>query len=103
MDDYAPLLSTSIGTPIHGKVSGVTPKRKIGERKRNKKNGREPLSNKEEDIILDKKLLNNLSRKDDPEKGVEVENHMSEEGEEVLGYGKSLSRTRHRNKVDMTI
>jgi len=102
MDDYAPLSSTSIGTPVHGKVSGVTPKRKIRDRKKDRRNGREQRRIKEEDIILDKKLLNNLSRKGDAENGVDVEKQLPDE-DEVLGYGKNLSRTKHRNKVDVTI
>ncbi len=102
MDDYAPLSSTSIGTPVHGKVSGVTPKRKIRDRKRNKKNGRERPWNKEEDIVLDKKLLKDLAEKDNTEKGVESGKALPEDGE-FFSYGKTLSKTKRRNKLDVTI
>ncbi|MFZ0451529.1 MAG: hypothetical protein WAL98_20005 [Desulfatiglandaceae bacterium] len=102
MDDFAPISSTSIGTPVHGKVPGLTPKRKIRDRKRNKKNGREQSSMKEEGIVLDKKLLNNLAEKEDSEKGVEEGEALPEDGD-FFSYGKALSRTKHRNKVDVTI
>lgn len=102
MDDYAPLSSTSIGTPVHGKVSGVTLKRKIRERKRNKKNGQERGRRKDDGIVLGKKLLENLAEKNDKKKNA-GEGEEPPEDNAFFSYGKTPSRTKRRNKVDVTI
>jgi hypothetical protein len=80
----------------------LTPKRKIRDGRKNKKDGREQGRTKEEDIVLDKNLLINFTEKEDPQKRAEGEEVVPEDGE-FFNYGKTLSKTRRRNKVDVTI
>lgn len=104
MDEYSSLAGTSIITPPHGKVSGLTGKRKIGDRKRQKKNGEEKRKKGEADVILHGRIQESMEKKEhETGDDLVVEDRESKEGEAGTEYGKLLPGKKRKNEIDLMI
>jgi len=104
MDEYSSLAGTSIITPPHGKVPGLTGKRKIGDRKRQKKNGNEKRKKEEEDIIIHGRIQESMGKKDNETEGrLVVKDGEPKQEEAVLEYGKRLPGRKRKSKIDLMI
>ncbi|MBW2095745.1 MAG: hypothetical protein JRI80_12740 [Deltaproteobacteria bacterium] len=104
MDEYSSLAGTSIITPPHGKVSGLTGKRKIGERRKQKKNGKEKRKKGEEDFIIHGRIQESMEKKDNETEGhLVVKDGEPKEEEAVIEYGKLLPGKKRKGKIDLMI
>jgi len=104
MDEYSSLAGTSIIAPPHGKVSSLTGKRKIGDRRKQKKNGEEKRKKGEKDVILHGRIEESMKkRENETEDALVVKDREPKEGEAVTEYGKLLPGKKRKNKIDLMI
>lgn len=104
MDEYSSLAGTSIITPPHGRVSGLTGKRKIGDRKKQKKNGKEKEKKEEGDVIIHERIRGPTEKMRSANEGRhEVKDGDSKQDEEVVEYGKRLQKRKRKSRIDLMI
>jgi hypothetical protein len=102
MDEYTSLAGASIITPPHGRVSGLTAKRGIGERKKQKRNGKEKRE-KEEDVVIVHKRLQALPEREGAAARPVVKEREQDEEDMVIQYGKRPPEKKRKNKIDLMI
>jgi hypothetical protein len=102
MDEYTSLAGTSIVTPPHGKVSELTPKRRIGDRKKQKRDGKEKREKEREGVIVHGRVQESLEENDVGGSSVE-EDRDPDERDMVVRYGKRLPGEKRKRKIDLTI
>jgi hypothetical protein len=104
MDEYSSLAGTSIITQPHGKVSGLTGKRKIGDRRKQKKNGKENRKREEEDVIIHGRIQESMGKEDNETEGrLVVKDEEPKQEEAVIEYGKRLPGKKWKSKIDLII
>jgi hypothetical protein len=102
MDEYTSLAGASIVPPPLGKVSGLTAKRGIGERKKQKRNGKEKREKEEEGVIVHKRIQSPPQREDAAVRPVARERERDEE-DTVMQYGKRPPGKQQKSKIDIMI
>lgn len=102
MDDYASLAGPSVVTDPHGRVSGLTPKRRLADRKKHGKNKEERREEREEDVIVAKNLQEAMEHNDSPGES-NSEQEAPDEEDEWLRYGGTHPKKRRGHKIDVLI
>jgi len=105
MDEYTALVGASIITPPHGRVPELAAKRGIGERKRQKRNGKEKREKEEEGVIVHKRIQSPSER---PERGdatvrPTAREQDRDEEDTVMEYGKQRPGKQRKSKIDLMI
>jgi hypothetical protein len=105
MDEYTSLVGASIITPPHGRVPELAAKRGIGERKRQKRNGKEEREKEEEGVIVHKRIQSPSER---PERGdatvrPTAREQDRDEEDTVMEYGKQRPGKQRKSKIDLMI
>jgi hypothetical protein len=102
MDEYTSLAGASIVTPPLGKVSGLTAKRGIDERKKQKRNGKEKREKEEQVVIVHKRTQSPPERASAAPRPVVKE--QDQDGEDTaMQYGKRPSGKQQKSKIDLMI
>ena len=102
MDEYTSLAGASTVTPPHGRVAELTEKRRIGDRKKHKRNGKEKREKQEESVVVHKRLKTSFEEGNAKARPVVKERDQDEE-DTVTQYGKRLHKKKGKNKIDLVI
>ena len=102
MDEYTSLAGASIITPPHGRVPELKAKRGIGQRERQKKNGKEKREKEEEGVIVHKRIQSAPEREAATFHPT-VKEQFQDEEDTVMEYGKQPPRKKRKSKIDITI
>ena len=104
MDEYSSLAGMSIITPPHGKVVGLTGKRGIGERKKQKKDGKEKQKREEDEVVLRAGIRREREQNNGKFDTRSLEQESSDEQEEEpIGYGIAAKRLKRNKRIDLKI
>lgn len=102
MDDYASLTGPSIIMPPGGKVSGLSAKRKMDDRKKQKRDGKEKREKGGDDVVIHGQLR-------EPSQNREVKSYQVVKGtppeneDNLILYGKRHRGKRQKSKIDVMI
>lgn len=102
MDDYASLTGPSVVADPHGRVSGLTPKRRLGDRKKHRERGQEGRGEREEDFVVSKNLQEAMEHSDSPGES-KNEREIPEEEDEWIQYGRTPPKRKRKHKIDVMI